>query len=353
MHVLFAWRRPPAPAFIGGAEISQRLLAEALVREGHRVSYIGGHEHSRTGEPELPRLLRGLRHLGVHPEHDGANGYDYQWRGVSCTALPQHRIKAAINHIIETDPPDAVITSQEGASELLSLVPAHITTIGWLHSVSRVGLDVLSARPDVALATSRFVAQRCKPHPTTRLVTFYPPFAEPNLAVTRDTPSMHDELLMINPVPDKGGQLVFQLAAATPERPFTVVEGWWPIKERPSRANLTYLPPQWSTEHLYQRARLLLMPSTVEEAFARVVIEAGLHGVPTIGSNRGALPETIADGGITLDPTDWHAWRDTIRDLDEPDTYERYSRAARENAQKYLRPVVHELTAADVLTVAA
>lgn len=348
MHVLFVWRRPPAPTFIGGAEISQRLLAEALIQEGHRVTYIGGHEHSRTGTPELAPLLARLHDLGITPQHDGADGYHYRWRAVSCLALPQRRIAAATTHLLRADPPDVVISSQEGSCELLDLVPDHVTTIGWLHSVSRVGLEVLNAQPSVALATSRFVADRCRPRLGTRVVTFYPPFTEPSVSLTDRAAEPHG-VLMINPAPDKGGELVYKLAAAMPGRPFTLVEGWWPTVERPSLPNLTYLRPQWSIDRIYQQVRLLLVPSIIEEAFGRVVIEAGLHGVPAVVSDRGGLPETIGAGGFEIDPTDWRAWRDAIETLDDPDAYQRCAQAARTNARKYLRPVVRELIEANVV----
>lgn len=353
MHVLYVWRRPPPPMFIGGAEISQRLLAEALTQAGHRVTYIGGHEHTRTGQPELPQHLARLQHLGITPQHDGDDGYHYQWRDISCIALPQHRIAPATDHLLRADPPDIVISSQEGSSEILNLVPGHITTIGWLHSISDVGLDVLTAKPHMALATSNFVANRCRPHADTRVVTFYPPFDEPSPDATGDLPARRG-ILMINPVPEKGSELVYQLAAAMPERPFTLVEGWRPTTTRPALANVTRLPPQWHMEDIYRHARLLLMPSTVEEAFGRVAIEAGLHNVPTIASKIGALPETLADGGIIVDPAaPLTAWCRAIGALDDSATHQRYAQAAHANARKYLRPVVHELVEAQVLTTPA
>ncbi|MGH3449254.1 MAG: glycosyltransferase [Haloechinothrix sp.] len=341
------WRRPPAPMFIGGAEISQRLLAREIAQKGHRVTYIGGHEHSRTGESERDRLIARLEQLGLALRDDGNDGLRYEWEQVSCGAVPQRRIATTLNNVIDTDPPDVVISSQEGSGDLLSLVPGHITTVGWLHSISDVGLDVLKAAPNVALATSRFVAMRCRPPAGTRVVIFYPPFAPP---VTPDhVGNARHALLMVNPVPDKGVGLVHQLASAMPERPFTLVEGWWPPDRPPSLPNVSYVPSQWSMAHLYRDARLLLVPSMVEEAFGRVAIEAGLHGVPAIASHLGGLPEAVGAGGLTLDPADMDAWRAAVTDLDDPDTHTRFAHAASDNAQKYLRPVVSELTDAGVL----
>ena len=67
---------------------------------------------------------------------------------------------------------------------------------------------------------------------------------------------------------------------------------------------------------VYAQARVLLMPSVWEEAFGRTVIEAQLNGLPVLASNRGALPETVGNGGLTLDP---HApvevWAEALRDV--------------------------------------
>ncbi|GHE24827.1 hypothetical protein GCM10017778_00670 [Streptomyces vinaceus] len=47
--VVFVWRRTPPPLLIGGAEVSQQLLAEEFVRAGWRVVYLGSHEAPWNG----------------------------------------------------------------------------------------------------------------------------------------------------------------------------------------------------------------------------------------------------------------------------------------------------------------
>ncbi len=43
----------------------------------------------------------------------------------------------------------------------------------------------------------------------------------------------------------------------------------------------------------YERADILIVPSLWVEPFGRIVIEAAQYGVPTIGSDRGGIPETV------------------------------------------------------------
>lgn len=53
---------------------------------------------------------------------------------------------------------------------------------------------------------------------------------------------------------------------------------------------------------LYQRARLLVLPS-LDEGFGMPVLEAMTLGVPVVASNRGALPEVLGDAGLLVEPT--------------------------------------------------
>lgn len=53
---------------------------------------------------------------------------------------------------------------------------------------------------------------------------------------------------------------------------------------------------------LYQRARLLVLPS-LDEGFGMPALEAMTLGVPVVASNRGALPEVLGDAGLLVEPT--------------------------------------------------
>ncbi|WP_326766448.1 glycosyltransferase [Streptomyces sp. NBC_01591] len=67
------------------------------------------------------------------------------------------------------------------------------------------------------------------------------------------------------------------------------------------------MPRVYDMEPLYRSHRLLLAPSAVEDAFPRVITEAALHGVATIGTDRGGIPEAIGDAG---------SWARVIRNAD-------------------------------------
>jgi hypothetical protein len=349
--VLFAWRRTPPPFLIGGAEVSQRLLAEQFVAAGWRTVYLGSYEAPWDGSDQLGEILAFLRAHGVeHEQFAHQPAVRYRWHGIECRAIAQQHLAGDFAHQLSTLRPDLVITSQEGSDLLADLARPTAPVAGWLHSVSATGLQVLRGRPRHALATSAFVLDQAD-YPGT--VLFYPPFAAHDEGGHDETGPSRDavdgDLLMVNPVPAKGGGLVRQLADLLPERRLTLVKGWWDTSAQfTGLPNVTYLPRTHAMDALYRRHRLLLVPSTVPDAFPRVVIEAGLAAVPTLGALRGGIPEAVGRGGLLLPPHDPAAWARAIRALDS-DELGRLGWAARERATPLTRSCLPELAAAQII----
>lgn len=57
-------------------------------------------------------------------------------------------------------------------------------------------------------------------------------------------------------------------------------------------------------EVIFQKIDCLIVPSLINEAFGRVIIEAYSYGIPVVGSNRGGIPELVDVGktGYLFDP---------------------------------------------------
>lgn len=347
--VLFAWRRTPPPLLIGGAEVSQQLLAEEFARAGWSVVYLGSHQTPWDYSPQSALLRDHLRTCGVLWE-EAAGEIHYRWNGLTCMAVRQDHVEKAVTSAVGALTPDLVITAQEGAADLAALTRPQARVAGWLHSVSSTGMNVLNGSPHIALATSEFVANRMPRPPGTQPVVFYPPFTPAN----GDTTSYarmrgalsEDKVLMVNPVPAKGSVLVHEVIRRLPDQSFTLVEGWWnTTAEFACYPNVRYVPRTYDMPLLYASHRLLLAPSQVEDAFPRVIIEAGLHGVATLGSDRGGVPEAVADGGLLLPPGDADAWVEAISAAD----YQQLGLLARTRALPLVRPCLPELVAANVI----
>lgn len=147
-----------------------------------------------------------------------------------------------------------------------------------------------------------------------------------------ETRQSGQSVLVVNPHPVKGGEQVVRIARSLPHRHFLVVGGWAHVKgERRVRSierELATLPNVERHGHLQdmrealRRSRCLLMPCLVEEAYGRAAAEALLAGIPVLASNRGALPETVGRGGLTL-PADapLETWTDRLEKFFADDDY--------------------------------
>jgi glycosyltransferase involved in cell wall biosynthesis len=67
------------------------------------------------------------------------------------------------------------------------------------------------------------------------------------------------------------------------------------------RIRLTGYVTDDERQRLYREASMLVLPS-LEEGFGIPALEAMTIGVPVLASNRGALPDVVADAGILVDP---------------------------------------------------
>lgn len=335
---LFAWRRTPPPFLIGGAEVTQQLLAEELAAEGWRTVYLGSHQAPWDQTPQVAQVRTFLdAHDTVYEESQ--EELRYRWNGVDCLAVPQQKTMSALRRMLPRVRPDVVFTSQEGAADIAAQARPTALVAGILHSVSRTGLGVLDGRPHHGLAVSEFVLGRAPRTDSTRLSVLYPPFTPPRLGQRRRERT--DAVLMVNPIPAKGAELLHQLIRRMPEQRFTLVEGWWNTAEQfAGYPNVTYVPRVYDMNPLYCSHRFLLVPSTVEDAFPRVIIEAALHGTPSIGAARGGIPEAIGNAGIVL-PTETgtEKWAEAIRTAD----HHTLRKQARQRATAFTRPRLLEL----------
>jgi glycosyltransferase involved in cell wall biosynthesis len=91
------------------------------------------------------------------------------------------------------------------------------------------------------------------------------------------------------------------------------------------------------------KTRILMVPS-LTESWSRVAFEAMLNGIPVLytkpyesakfpGGTTHAIQEWIGDDGIACDRDSLQDWMDAIQMLDDPETYEDWSRRAKAKAE--------------------
>ncbi len=85
------------------------------------------------------------------------------------------------------------------------------------------------------------------------------------------------------------------------------------ISQAPLKGIVHYVGyvPDDRRELLFAGARMLLLPS-LDEGFGLTALEAMSAGVPLVASNRGSLPEVVAQGGLLLEPDDVDRWTSVI-----------------------------------------
>jgi glycosyltransferase involved in cell wall biosynthesis len=71
-----------------------------------------------------------------------------------------------------------------------------------------------------------------------------------------------------------------------------------------------------SVREFYRQARLVMVPTLVDETFCRVAYEAAMNGIPVISTRNGFLPQMFGDTGFYLDENP-ESWINTIARLYE------------------------------------
>lgn len=269
--------------FPGGAERLQFNIARDWMRRGYDVSVVTGYENPKTFDgPGVLALPMPLDDIG--------------WR----------KIQACITG----DGPDVILTHHLYAHTFgEQLVQTGIPVVQVVLNGKRL--------PGAALAVyiSRWVRDQAgDAEPQDLVIT--PPAFDDVVA-----PTHGDAIGFIKPIPHKGVELVYAIAAAMPERRFVILRGEWQDLEviRPAD-NIEFMEPVDDIRDFYARCRLVLMPSLSEDA-GTVAQEATLNGLPCLSTNVGGLLETNR-GGVMFHRADTpETWVAAIRSFDSRSRY--------------------------------
>lgn len=350
MNILFASGRVTPPLFFGGAEVSSRILAYNLIERGYSVTCLGSYSHPKYGtQPRLiDKYVRHLKRLGVKASKTKGIIH-YTFRSILCSMVSYETLLQSFCQIIENIQVDLVLTMLEGAPSIVKACKEKgIPSVVWVHDVYPVGLNPLFERPTAVLYTSKFVQERGLMVSDAEGIIFYPPFER----IQRQSNKGDRQFItMINPIPEKGGEIFLELARLLPNRKFLAIEGWRrsELFENNNPSNVTYCGKKYDLTSVWQRTRVLLVPSKMEEGFGRVVVEAAQHGIPSIVSARGGLPEAVGEGGLLVSGDSLTEWVCMLKKLDDPDYWAALSVDCKKHAQLFLGNPVSRLVEAGLL----
>lgn len=291
--------------FPGGAERLMFNVARDLWRRGQNVEVVTGYENAQQFDGPPVRVGP----IGIGKDHDAG------WDWIGFLSGGHYRT-------------DVILTHHLYAHEFQAeLVATGVPLVQIVLNGQRI--------PEAALAVyiSRFVRRRSGDARDGDLVLTPPAF--PDVVAE----AHGDAIGFVKPIPHKGIELLYEVAAALPDRRFVVLRGEWQDLEviRPA-PNIEFMEPQADIRDFYAQCRLVLVPSLSEDA-GTVAQEATLNGLPCLSSNVEGLRETNG-GGILLHPEGRSSWVRAIRRLDNP---REYRRAALRQAV-YLRATNHGAT---------
>ena len=318
MRVLFVSDHPHLPDIRGGLQTATHDLCLAIQLAGAHAAVLCGLDKSRPAVWSQPM------------QGDDVLGYPCLRAASPVQALPL---------AVAAWSPDVIVVQTGSALTALMLASLRTgrPTAVYLHNVEyhQLGGNLMSDPSLLYLANSEFTARRWQ-----ALYGIQSAVIEPVIQAERyltDLPSAGQHMLFVNPVPIKGIEIVLSLAAQCPDLSFLIVESWnlehywrgYCCERAQALRNVQWRSPTDDMREIYAQARVLLMPSVWEEAFGRTAVEAQLNGIPVLASDRGALPQVVGGGGLTLSPEQpVQAWEAALRQLLAQ--HENYSAVARQ-----------------------
>lgn len=287
---ILVWAERYLPAYNAGAEVMLHETLKELTARGHEI-----------------RLV--IERATVS-EYDGLT-------------IEQYKSSDLRDYFSNTD---LLLTHHHSSTKLIrEAAHARIPT-AYIQHLSRDGL-VSNLPRNVLLVTNSQVMYESSKYQGPKCVLY------PVVDRSRYETDRGDAITLINLNTNKGGSFFWQLASSMTDRSFLGVKGAYGDQAVPppglSNARVEKHTPD--IRSIYAQTRILLLPSQ-DESWGRVAIEAAVSGIPTIALATRGVIEALGGSGFVMPSRDIRLWREAIEKLDDPETYECYSRAAKSRA---------------------
>jgi glycosyltransferase involved in cell wall biosynthesis len=329
LRILFAVPGVHIPHVATGGNMDLHEMALAVGALGHEVAVaaaLPGKAHSAAVR-QVPYRIRQLgdrSHLLVFRDTD--NGYaTYRVGSWLVPRLVADRIRDWCPDVVVVQGYRAwnlaVAAVQQGQPVVMRLIDRFgIQDFAQAVAADPVVAALLTNRLFSVVCNSRFTAAEFERELGCAAPVIYPTIRPPAVAGLEIRPRY---VTFISPVPDKGLSVALEVARLLPHREFLFVDGWWAARreirklgrELSRLPNVTWRESSIGLDDVFRLTGVILMPSQVQEAFGRVIVEAGYHGIPAVASRVGGIPEAIGDSGILLDTHSTAAhWAEAIDD---------------------------------------
>lgn len=322
MRILFATNHTYLPQRAGGSESSTHELCISFLKKKHEVAVLAALDLS--GKVGICNRVKRRIFCNRKYHEDLSMGYPV-YRGDEPVRLG---INEVVNHF---KPSIAVVQAGKPIKLVQTFLKLEIPTVFYLRDVEfdEMGGELFEHKCLLYVANSKFTAQ--KVFEKFGIKAFVArPLVYPN---RYKTAIERKKVIFVCPYPEKGVEIAFKLAESRPDIPFEFVESWqlssemWDsYKNRAnSLGNVTLKRRVNDMKDVYNKAKLVIVPSIWDEAWCRVVTEAHINGIPVIASDRGGLPESVGDGGILISGESPDKWVSALTELwDDEIVYQQY-----------------------------
>jgi glycosyltransferase involved in cell wall biosynthesis len=362
--ILFANGRPTPPISLGGDSVSVNILFNYLHNKGYSCYAFGvlNPSYSTTFNLHSTKdILQRLRNSQIQYKFTRKlwqiflsrnldrkylaikRTIDYSYSYAKCRMVRTESFQKELDKYIRDIKPDLIITQIESVSEVISEAKKWnlplILIIQDMELYNIKNIDLANSHPKaLILFISEAVKKQFSRYCKVPTAVWYHPL---NITKTSSRKKLtKGYITMINPVFVKGGRIFHDIALALPKMKFLAVENWYDPKiddiDYSDTKNVKVIKRQDDMHAIYNKTKLLLVPSIWQEAFGRVVVEAGLYGIPTIASDTGGLKEAVGNGGVVLkNYWDVNAWGNAIAKVLKKDQYHKLGLDAHRHALKF------------------
>ena len=345
-NILFINGRLPIPLNIGGDGDSIHSVLKAFMKLGFTVeshNVVNKYFEPNTFEKAITQLDEKEIKFEINNECLTAtysNGYPV-------TIHKDIDLNSFLDQYLKNEPDTFIFTQLDLSREVLDYsLPRNIPTVVFVRDIQRNNFLTLekiinSKTKNVHMVfNSNFTRDNFKEiEKYINTSVMFPPIDTKKFNIKAENPKY---ITVINPVKDKGGNLLVELAKKMPEYRFLAVKGWYdPVKDNidlDSLKNIKVWERQDDITKAYKNTKLLLVPSQIEEGFGRVAAEGLVCKIPVIASYNAGLKDALGDIGYYVnDFKSVEAWTKKIKEvlaLDEKEL-QKHLEAGKNYAMKF------------------